>query len=614
MASQDPPSDGPPAEAPGPGSLPRLSAVLSGVRAASLLARPITDSVWSWQKWGTQLGFGIARAATGALPGAHEVLGAAEGAALTGIAAVGAVVGASLDASAAALGLANAALPMSDDERRAAALGPVGLVERFLELLNSDDVSLTGEDGSPEGAVKTVAKLWAWGRIVHHSEAAWRDMVIMDGLAAPLADFSQSATGGPGADPVPAGEPAPVTMPSSVQVTSAPAGTEDYDVVAGTIAEKEPVADHAGGLNAPTDVFDLLASSDPKHLPAQLKELHRLSRLCTGSYGEVLARFLGLTGGTKALPGTRPAAQAPEAPAEAIHPSHAYLAQAADISHSDILHSTHTILPGRSLLGTYHPLLFLLRDPARRALTVVFRGTLEAPDVLVDLAASAADFGAGTAHGAMLDAAMHLARPSSPFLAAVRAALEPGWGIILAGHSLGAALASLLALLLPPLFPGVRVFAVALAPPCVVSVDVPAANVLSLVLEDDLVPRLSHSAVRESKLALNGLRIDLADLALRDARVTNLPGTALDADRTYFLAARLAALRAAFGSSYPPVERATLRPAGRVWWIRGREVLLARDARALGGLALSAGGVARHMPDRYERRLGVLEALAGAGN
>lgn len=113
-----------------------------------------------------------------------------------------------------------------------------------------------------------------------------------------------------------------------------------------------------------------------------------------------------------------------------------------------------------------HPTFYIIADRPAKAIVVVLRGTASISEVMVDMtceyeemaldpswtAADAELFGRDSeregfkVHGGILRAAHHLAGRGSRFLKHLANALEenPGYGLTLVGHSLGAGLASLL--------------------------------------------------------------------------------------------------------------------------------------------------------------------------
>ncbi|TKR77020.1 hypothetical protein L596_018070 [Steinernema carpocapsae] len=79
--------------------------------------------------------------------------------------------------------------------------------------------------------------------------------------------------------------------------------------------------------------------------------------------------------------------------------------------------------------------------------------------------------------------------------------LNPGYNLVICGHSLGGGVASLLTLLLKQTYPHVRCYAFS-PPGCVISehgVNDTEAHVLSVIVGDDLVPRISYQAMMSLK-------------------------------------------------------------------------------------------------------------------
>uniref|UniRef100_A0A914C025 sn-1-specific diacylglycerol lipase n=1 Tax=Acrobeloides nanus TaxID=290746 RepID=A0A914C025_9BILA len=83
--------------------------------------------------------------------------------------------------------------------------------------------------------------------------------------------------------------------------------------------------------------------------------------------------------------------------------------------------------------------------------------------------------------------------------------LNPGYNLIVTGHSLGAGVASLLTLLLKQTYPTVRCYAFS-PPGCVISKNGQAEmeqHVLGIIVGDDLVPRTSYQSMLRLKMALD---------------------------------------------------------------------------------------------------------------
>lgn len=146
-------------------------------------------------------------------------------------------------------------------------------------------------------------------------------------------------------------------------------------------------------------------------------------------------------------------------------------------------------------------------DRNESVIVVAIRGTLSGHDALTDLTA-ATDFisvcGQPTGcHRGMLQSANFLFQQLESTNILKRAVSDnPGYGIVITGHSLGAGSGALLSLLLlqqADAYPEIRCFA--FSPPGGL-LSLTAANhtedfCLSVIIGDDLVPRLSLSALEE---------------------------------------------------------------------------------------------------------------------
>ena len=137
-------------------------------------------------------------------------------------------------------------------------------------------------------------------------------------------------------------------------------------------------------------------------------------------------------------------------------------------------------------------------------IVVAIRGTLSGHDALTDLTA-ATDFisvcGQPTGcHSGMLQSANFLFQQLESNNILERALSDhPGYGIVITGHSLGAGAGTLLSLLLQPAYPEIKCYA--FSPPGGL-ISLTAAKhtehfCLSVIIGDDLVPRLSLSALEK---------------------------------------------------------------------------------------------------------------------
>jgi len=164
----------------------------------------------------------------------------------------------------------------------------------------------------------------------------------------------------------------------------------------------------------------------------------------------------------------------------------------------------------------------LVSDHSRRTIVLAIRGSMHFNDIITDLTCAAVDCAnifSATSKRNMVALAAHEGCEEVPrvhegfFLAAnelvtllqeaVREALESCGGtgadgsgepyqLLLCGHSLGAGVASVLAVIWESVFPGLR--CVALAPPCVFTLQAARSTrhlITAVVIGDDMVSRLS---------------------------------------------------------------------------------------------------------------------------
>ena len=152
------------------------------------------------------------------------------------------------------------------------------------------------------------------------------------------------------------------------------------------------------------------------------------------------------------------------------------------------------------------PAFFCAASASKKEVVLAVRGTSTVQDVATDVRAAPAPFppasqegdwvldGDAFAFAGMARAAEYVYQES---YAALKALHDDGYAIILTGHSLGAAVASLTAVLLKRTLDRVHCFGFA-APACVDArlADAMAPFVTSVVLGDDVVPRLTARAMR----------------------------------------------------------------------------------------------------------------------
>ncbi|PXF46385.1 Sn1-specific diacylglycerol lipase beta [Gracilariopsis chorda] len=169
------------------------------------------------------------------------------------------------------------------------------------------------------------------------------------------------------------------------------------------------------------------------------------------------------------------------------------------ISHSDIVHSVFQTEP-------FLPAHYVAVDTQVRAIVVCIRGTANFVDLLTDVAATTDPLRIrsersgcddiiveGYGHAGVVRSARNVFnRIRDVTLKAIHE--NPGFELFITGHSLGAATAAILALIMrdDPEFP--RATAVCIAPPPCMTLELAeetAANTITIVNGPDIVPRLS---------------------------------------------------------------------------------------------------------------------------
>ncbi|KAL1450334.1 hypothetical protein MTO96_027992, partial [Rhipicephalus appendiculatus] len=152
--------------------------------------------------------------------------------------------------------------------------------------------------------------------------------------------------------------------------------------------------------------------------------------------------------------------------------------------------------------GLYRVPFYVALDHRTNAILVVARGTLSVADALTDSVTATAKMpdGVGLCHQGVLQSALQiLGQLDEPLAQAT--ARHPNYTLVLTGHSLGAAVASVLGILLRPRFPSLRCYA--FSPPGGI-LDVERARetrdfVMTIVVGDDLVCRLGFTQVNKFK-------------------------------------------------------------------------------------------------------------------
>nr|XP_027221263.1 sn1-specific diacylglycerol lipase beta-like isoform X2 [Penaeus vannamei] len=154
----------------------------------------------------------------------------------------------------------------------------------------------------------------------------------------------------------------------------------------------------------------------------------------------------------------------------------------------------------------YEVPFFVAIDDETEHVVVAIRGTLSLQDAITDLTCQCTEVeGAGLPEGCLAHKGMvHAAKFVQRKLEETRALREglasrPGYGVVITGHSLGAGTAVVLAALMRPQFPNLKCFAFS-PPGGLCSKEFALATqsfVMSVVVGDDLVPRLSMNSLHD---------------------------------------------------------------------------------------------------------------------
>mmetsp|Transcript_18178 Transcript_18178/g.22423 ORF Transcript_18178/g.22423 Transcript_18178/m.22423 type:complete len:550 (+) Transcript_18178:108-1757(+) len=165
----------------------------------------------------------------------------------------------------------------------------------------------------------------------------------------------------------------------------------------------------------------------------------------------------------------------------------------------------------------YIPGHYVAIDRISKKVVVAIRGTMRAQDVLVDLVCEQTEFESiydgdeirkGKAHKGFLTAAQRLAGELH-ILVAEALRENPGYELVITGHSLGAGVATILTLLWArmPEFRDRNICAFAFASPCSLCPELSQApftkrHITAVVIGDDVVARLSLSSFKDLQRAL----------------------------------------------------------------------------------------------------------------
>ena len=250
------------------------------------------------------------------------------------------------------------------------------------------------------------------------------------------------------------------------------------------------------------------------HRQQQIKDVQKYVPNALAAYGKQYCDFLGINLTESQL--SRKEDIAHQAEIEDI----IFISEMCKIEAEDIIeHKTDN--------STYDPSYFIAIDRPNNAVLVSFRGTNSVSDLLVDLICDHLPyeiFGTkGFVHKGFIESVKRLSPRLEPLIYSSLSKLnqEKPLSIIITGHSLGGAMATLLSVhwLVSGIFTGIDLQCYSYAAPCVFSYQLsihPSLKrfIKSIVFRDDLVPRLclgSAFEVRGRILKIQELRRESPD-------------------------------------------------------------------------------------------------------
>eukprot|EP01119_Soliformovum_irregulare_P019635 TRINITY_DN6267_c0_g1_i2.p1 TRINITY_DN6267_c0_g1~~TRINITY_DN6267_c0_g1_i2.p1 ORF type:complete len:451 (+),score=131.58 TRINITY_DN6267_c0_g1_i2:692-2044(+) len=150
--------------------------------------------------------------------------------------------------------------------------------------------------------------------------------------------------------------------------------------------------------------------------------------------------------------------------------------------------------------NTFSPGHYIAVDHSTKSVVLAIRGTFHIKDALTDLVAKYEPFKGGKAHGGILRAAKEKHAELTPILLETLSRPKD-YGLVIVGHSLGAGTAALISIMIHDDY-NIPLHCYAFAPPSVVSLDLAGKCkdfITSIILNDDMIPRLSYSSMEDFK-------------------------------------------------------------------------------------------------------------------
>ncbi|KAM3584646.1 hypothetical protein VKS41_003453 [Umbelopsis sp. WA50703] len=502
---------------------------------------------------------------------------------------------------------------------------PVKEEERHLLPDKFSDFTITG----------SIKALTAWAAIQKLTNSHWETQVLES--CSPIATFSQRVDVDDEDDnktlcTTSSTQPSDATAPSKYDVEDEETMivTHKEEVQQGTIFEgtiDHPSMASSGDVGTdyserPRNAFQAVDGGrrgswsypfmeEATNTDELLRNLHRYSKFSIGAYGRGFMQMFGLT--------------LPPLPVETTHlnPNHVTFAHYTSTAIENVIGFPNAQEPTSTNDSKYAPSYYLIKDHDSRSIILSFRGTFSLNDLAVDLTCEYDDFAIVgeksdqyKVHSGIYRAAKAIYKDGSgPLITAVKQALveNDGYGLVLIGHSLGAAIASILTLMiaspdasattvesgLPP-FRSVKTYC--LAAPCCMDLALSERSkklITSVVYSYDVIARLSLGSIRDLRTVVAWLTQDGAENELSTSIITD----ALNANEA--TVNWLISLRAGIEAR---MKAEKLYPAGTVYWIRDHpekdnEYRLYRVEnleKVLGSIIFGKTMINDHWPHRYE--------------
>ncbi|KAI8578054.1 hypothetical protein K450DRAFT_248799 [Umbelopsis ramanniana AG] len=390
------------------------------------------------------------------------------------------------------------------------------------------------------------------------------------------------------------------------------------DVVSHNVEQNIPGGAQYGSRRRGSSCYPFIEDND-NNIEDVLHNLKRYSKFSMGAYGRTFMRMFGLA--------------LPPIPTDTSHinPNFITFAHYTSTSLDNVIGFPNPQEDTVKTEKSYAPSYYLIKDHDSKTIILSFRGTFSLNDLAVDLTCEYDDFvipGDQTPRTYRVHSGMHRAAKaiyhggSGILMTAVKQALveNEGYGLVLVGHSLGAAIASILTLMLaspesctttlqsglPPFRP-VKTYC--LASPCCMDIQLSERSrklITSMVYSYDVITRLSLGSIRDLRTVVAWLTQDGGENELS----TSIIRRALNPDSN--TVNWMVSLRAGLEAK---MQAEKLYPPGTVYWVRDHPVnekcfqlyRIDKVEKVLNSLIFGRTMISDHWPHRYEFILSQLQ-------